>query len=304
MADRKQNVVNALRGLADSFGQLSRAHQIAQAAISEYSQEIEHSEGSVLANLPPLFGNLESFGAAAPASGSKVKAKGEDGVDAVNDDGKKKRGPNKEKKVKDPNAPKRPASAYIEYQNDVRDAFRERHADLPYSEVLKKIGESWGSLTDEQKQPYVDITERKKETYLTDKKAYEAEHGPPQTIPTTGAASADDKAYSGKKRGRKSNAERALIAAAAATEAGRGETSNAKHPQGDIPVNAPSAGKKTAEDSDDDSDDSEEESEEESDESEEESSDNEPTPPPVAVPSKKEKKVKADKHKTKKNKTA
>lgn len=72
--------------------------------------------------------------------------------EATEEDGKKKRGPAKEKKVKDPNAPKRPASAYIEYQNAVRDDFRERHNELPYSDVLKKIGESWASMTDEQKQ--------------------------------------------------------------------------------------------------------------------------------------------------------
>ncbi|GAA5985821.1 hypothetical protein JCM5350_006897, partial [Sporobolomyces pararoseus] len=182
MADKKQAVVNALRGLAQSFGELSKAHRTAQSAIHEYSLEIEHSDApqSILNNFPALFGNLEEFGITSSGSGSK--GKGSANVKAIagtpdevveGEDGKRKRGPNKEKKVKDPNAPKRPASAYIEYQNHVRDEFRERHSDLSYSDVLKKIGESWAAMSDEQKQPYHDIMERKKSTYLNDKKAYD-----------------------------------------------------------------------------------------------------------------------------------
>lgn len=62
----------------------------------------------------------------------------------------KKRG-RKEKKEKDPNAPKRPPSAYIEYQNSVREDFRKQYSDLPYSEVLKKIGLVWQGMTEAEK---------------------------------------------------------------------------------------------------------------------------------------------------------
>ena len=99
--------------------------------------------------------------------------------------------------------------------------------------------------------------ERKKSTYLNDKKAYDLEHGIPQTAPASAPASAaapptsnasatgpDGKEYTGKKRGRKSNAERALMAAAAATDAGSAaaQASNnaSSSKQADIPVNAPS----------------------------------------------------------------
>lgn len=95
--------------------------------------------------------------------------------------------------------------------------------------------------------------ERKKTTYLSDKKAYEAEHGIAPRVavgPVATSIGADGKEYTGKKRGRKSNAERALIAAAAATDAGRGETealgapvaaaASSSSKQADIPVNAPS----------------------------------------------------------------
>lgn len=60
--------------------------------------------------------------------------------------------PVKEKKVKDPNAPKRPASAYINFQNDVREEIRRIHPSLPYKEVLTLIAEKWKNLPTEVKQ--------------------------------------------------------------------------------------------------------------------------------------------------------
>ena len=69
-----------------------------------------------------------------------------------NGDSKKRgRGAGKEKKIKDPLAPKRPPSAYIEYQNSVREDFRKQYSDLPYSEVLKKIGLVWQGMTEAEK---------------------------------------------------------------------------------------------------------------------------------------------------------
>lgn len=70
-----------------------------------------------------------------------------------NGDASKKRGRGaaKEKKAKDPLAPKRPPSAYIEYQNSVREDFRKQYSDLPYSEVLKKIGLVWQGMTEAEK---------------------------------------------------------------------------------------------------------------------------------------------------------
>jgi hypothetical protein len=57
----------------------------------------------------------------------------------------------KEKKVKDPNAPKRPPSAYLLFQNDVRDEMRESMKDVPYKEVIAAIGARWKTLTAEEK---------------------------------------------------------------------------------------------------------------------------------------------------------
>ena len=55
-------------------------------------------------------------------------------------------------KPKDPNAPKRPASSYILFQNEVRKELKERHPDLTNADLLALISEQWKSMSDEQKE--------------------------------------------------------------------------------------------------------------------------------------------------------
>jgi hypothetical protein len=58
----------------------------------------------------------------------------------------------KERKLnRDPNEPKRPPSAYLLFQNEVREDMRARHPDLVYADVLGKVSEAWKSLSDEQR---------------------------------------------------------------------------------------------------------------------------------------------------------
>lgn len=90
----------------------------------------------------------------------------------------KKRGrvPKEGKRVKDPNAPKRPATSYIMFQNDVREELRQRHPGLPYKgklissfifiptncgrlELLGKVSEAWQALAEEQKKQYQDMAD-------------------------------------------------------------------------------------------------------------------------------------------------
>lgn len=52
---------------------------------------------------------------------------------------------------KDPNAPKRPASSFIIYQNTIRAEVKAKHPDLPSPELRKLMAEQWGNLPDEQK---------------------------------------------------------------------------------------------------------------------------------------------------------
>lgn len=53
---------------------------------------------------------------------------------------------------RDPDAPKRPPSAYLLFQNEVREDMRKRHPELTYGQTLAKISEAWKALTDDQRQ--------------------------------------------------------------------------------------------------------------------------------------------------------
>ena len=111
---------------------------------------------------------------------------------------KRRRGPaGKEKKVRDPDAPKRPPSAYLVFQNEVRKEMQAQYPNTPYHEVLSKISERWAKMTDEEKkvcshsypslllkhssrylyihlQYYNDQTDIAKKKFTADKAAYDA----------------------------------------------------------------------------------------------------------------------------------
>jgi hypothetical protein len=62
--------------------------------------------------------------------------------------GKRKR---KQREKKDPNQPKRPTSAYLLFQNDVRKFYQDKMAGQPYSEVMSEIAKQWKELPEERK---------------------------------------------------------------------------------------------------------------------------------------------------------
>lgn len=68
--------------------------------------------------------------------------------------GGKKHRLRKEKKPKDPNAPKRPPSAYLLFQNEIRDSIRADNPGMAYKEVLGVIANRWKALSDAEKRVY------------------------------------------------------------------------------------------------------------------------------------------------------
>ncbi|KAE9618572.1 hypothetical protein Lal_00047467 [Lupinus albus] len=63
----------------------------------------------------------------------------------------------KVKKIKDPNMPKRPATAFFLFLDDFRKSFKEENPDSKdVKRVGKEGGEKWRSMTDEEKKPYLD----------------------------------------------------------------------------------------------------------------------------------------------------
>jgi transcriptional regulator HMO1 len=55
------------------------------------------------------------------------------------------------KKVKDPDAPKRAASSYIFFQNDLRQELRKEHPAISPTEVMARVKKQWAEMTSEQK---------------------------------------------------------------------------------------------------------------------------------------------------------
>jgi HMG (high mobility group) box len=55
------------------------------------------------------------------------------------------------KKAKDPDAPKRAASSYIFFQNDLRQELRRQHPDISPAELMARVSKQWAEMTPEQK---------------------------------------------------------------------------------------------------------------------------------------------------------
>ena len=74
-------------------------------------------------------------------------------TEEVKTDGKaKKEKVKRVPKPKDPNAPKRPPSAYLIYQNAMREELKAAHPEFSYKEILKEIAARWGKITPEEKE--------------------------------------------------------------------------------------------------------------------------------------------------------
>jgi hypothetical protein len=79
------------------------------------------------------------------SSGKRSAAADEDDEPISN--GKRKR----VTKKKDPNAPKRPASSYLLFQNEVRKELKERFPTLTNTELLTMIKNQWTTMSDADK---------------------------------------------------------------------------------------------------------------------------------------------------------
>ncbi|XP_050206676.1 HMG1/2-like protein [Mercurialis annua] len=75
--------------------------------------------------------------------------------------------------TKDPNAPKRPASAFFVFMEEFRKYFKEKFPDnKAVAAVGKAGGEKWKSLTDAEKAPYAEKALKRKAEYETVLAAY------------------------------------------------------------------------------------------------------------------------------------
>lgn len=81
-------------------------------------------------------------------------------------------GSGKGKKKKDPNAPKKPMTAFIIYCNDHRDALKKQSPDLTFGELAKEHGKRWKELSPAKKAEFEKRAKADKDRYEKDMAAY------------------------------------------------------------------------------------------------------------------------------------
>ncbi|KAL5557709.1 hypothetical protein UlMin_033920 [Ulmus minor] len=106
--------------------------------------------------------------------GGKSNTKKADTKLAVNKKGGAVKPARKSKKpAKDPNKPKRPASAFFVFMEEFRKQFsKDNPNNKAVSAVGKAAGEKWKSMSDTDKAPYVAKAVKRKADYEKDMKAY------------------------------------------------------------------------------------------------------------------------------------
>lgn len=99
---------------------------------------------------------------------------------------KQKKHKHRHKKIKDPNAPKRARTAFMQFSVRMReiakDKLKEDGQDPTPKLVAKKLGEMWRGLNDEQKKPYIEEAEKDKKRYMLEKSQYTPSITQPPTI--------------------------------------------------------------------------------------------------------------------------
>jgi len=97
----------------------------------------------------------------------------------------------KKKRFKDPNAPKRPPSAFFLFCADFRPKVKSECPGLTIGDTAKKLGEMWNRSSSEDKQPYEKKAAKLKEKYDKDIVAYRTK-GKVDTAPAAAVADDDD----------------------------------------------------------------------------------------------------------------
>lgn len=129
--------------LHQAFHQLADSLIVASQACRNFANN-ENDPSALAQVIASIAASGLPFGSAAPGAGKKGAVK----TPEQEAKAEKKRKRAEKKANKDPNAPKRPASAYLMYQNEVRDQFKSSNPEVPYQDVLKMIGDSWKNLAE------------------------------------------------------------------------------------------------------------------------------------------------------------
>ncbi|KAJ8269659.1 hypothetical protein COCON_G00122660 [Conger conger] len=78
----------------------------------------------------------------------------------------------KKRKVKDPNAPKRPPSAFFVFCSEHRASLKGENPGITIGEIAKKLGEMWAKQSASDKAPFEQTAAKLREKYEKDVAAY------------------------------------------------------------------------------------------------------------------------------------
>eukprot|EP01112_Ceratiomyxa_fruticulosa_P012671 TRINITY_DN3521_c0_g1_i2.p1 TRINITY_DN3521_c0_g1~~TRINITY_DN3521_c0_g1_i2.p1 ORF type:complete len:270 (-),score=72.62 TRINITY_DN3521_c0_g1_i2:170-979(-) len=79
----------------------------------------------------------------------------------------------KKKRVKDPNAPKRPTPPFMAYTTSIRPQITASNPSYGVTQVVAEGIKRWNSLTEDQKRPFVDQFTKDSARYKTEREVYE-----------------------------------------------------------------------------------------------------------------------------------
>ncbi|CAJ0748124.1 2551_t:CDS:2 [Entrophospora sp. SA101] len=113
---------------------------------------------------------LATAKSSATTSGKKKsKNKSKSDPNAENDPKKKR---NIIKKPVDPNAPKKPASAFLLYQKDVQEQIRKEFPETKWNDVLRIISQRWQNLSNDEKKIYETKFQQARQIFEAEYKTY------------------------------------------------------------------------------------------------------------------------------------
>eukprot|EP01113_Clastostelium_recurvatum_P019209 TRINITY_DN2267_c0_g1_i1.p1 TRINITY_DN2267_c0_g1~~TRINITY_DN2267_c0_g1_i1.p1 ORF type:complete len:179 (-),score=68.33 TRINITY_DN2267_c0_g1_i1:171-644(-) len=118
---------------------------------------------------------LDVSAAAAPkekSSDSPKKSKGKAKAKAKASAPKKATAGKKTKKEKDPNAPKRPLTAYMHFAKATRSQIVSKNPSADFREIGTLLGEAWTSIKAADKKKFDDAAEKDKKRYEKEVKEY------------------------------------------------------------------------------------------------------------------------------------
>lgn len=98
----------------------------------------------------------------------------------------------KKRAKKDPNAPKRPTTAYFYFMNENRARLKKENPSLTFGELGKLLGEQYKKLSGTEKKKYEDLAAEDKKRYKKEMESFESKSKDNSKVPQTVKKESDD----------------------------------------------------------------------------------------------------------------